>query len=62
MKDITLTDSQYALWQASAEYREGFEAGVFAMVDPEDNIIRVYQPDGQTLVATATRATTWNIS
>lgn len=60
-KDIILTDAQWGQFQASADYRQGFEAGVFATVADTVISVQLYRPDGQTLIATAVRQSTWNI-
>lgn len=61
-KDIILTDAQWADFQASAEYRNGFEAGVFSSVDAGVGAVQLFRPDGATLIATAVRQSIWQVS
>ena len=60
-EQIVLTPAQLAQWTASAEYRAGYADGVFAIVSPDVDRIVLSQADG-TVIATATRQTTWQIS
>lgn len=62
MKEIILTNDEWTQWQASADYRNGFQAGAYSVVEPEINVIRLLQPDGQTQIAQVVRVTTWQVA
>ncbi len=59
LKVIILTAAQWTDWQASADYRKGFEQGVYMTVDPDIGTIQLMQPDGTTQIAIVKRETTW---
>jgi len=59
MKQITLTDTQWQAWQASADYRNGFREAAFLFVESSVETIQIFQPDGATQVTRVVRVTSW---
>jgi len=47
---ITLTAPEWAQWQASGEYRQGFRAALLRMVPDDIGSIELQQPDGTKIV------------